>query len=266
MVRNSWITAIAVVVGAAIIAAGLVYALGRPGLDRAAVERIVDEKLTGEAFQERVHDGIVAFIEAQKRERQGRQQADARNLKPPQPSDHVRGDPDARITLIEYSDYECPYCKRFHATAKELVESSGGQVNWIYRHFPLSMHNPGALKQAQAAECAAKQGGASAFWAYSDAIFARTRSNGNGFPVDNLVPLAGEQGLDKAAFQACLENDATLDRVKRDLEQGAEAGVTGTPGNFLMDNATGRVVVVSGARPLEDLRGTVQDMLEQPSE
>lgn len=128
------------------------------------------------------------------------------------------------------------------------------------------MHNPGAMKQAQAAECAAKQGGASAFWAYSDAIFARTTSNGNGFPVENLVPLAVEQGLDEAAFRSCLESDATLARVKQDLEEGAAAGVSGTPGNFLVDNATGKVVMVNGARPLEDLRARVEAMLEEPAQ
>ncbi len=87
---------------------------------------------------------------------------------------------------MEYSDFECRYCKRFHPTAKAVVQAYAGKVNWVYCHFPLGFHNPGAQKQAAASECANELGGNYAFQKYTDAIYARTRSNGKGFPVANL--------------------------------------------------------------------------------
>src|SRR5204863_994561 len=100
--------------------------------------------------------------------------------------DHVYGNPNARFTLIEYSDFECPYCKTVHLTLKKLIDDSGGDVNWVYRHFPLEFHNPGAQRQAEASECIAELSGNDSFWKFANAIYARTRAGGKGFPLDNL--------------------------------------------------------------------------------
>jgi len=70
--------------------------------------------------------------------------AKVKNVRPVSKNDHIYGNPGAAITLVEYSDYECPFCKRFHPTAKKLVDQSDGKVNWVYRHFPLAFHHPGA--------------------------------------------------------------------------------------------------------------------------
>src|SRR5207237_7967826 len=113
----------------------------------------------------------------------------ARNGPAPSKSDHVYGNPNASITLIEYSDFECPYCKSVHLTAKRVVDESRGQVNWVYRHFPLEMHNPGAQKQAEASECAAELGGNEAFWKFADAVDPATGPGGKGFRQDHAPPL-----------------------------------------------------------------------------
>ncbi|MBV1788068.1 DsbA family protein [Marinobacterium sp. D7] len=236
--------------------------------DNAAIEQLIDQKLdeyvNSEAFDERVEQAIIRFIEKQNQARaeQERKERETRveNLAAVDPqSDYIRGKPDAPFTLIEYSDYECPYCKRFHFTAKEFVEKHP-DVNWVYRHFPLNFHNPGAQKEAEAAECAGALGGNDAFWRYSDLIFERTRSNGKGFPIANLGPLAEEIGLDRQAFDACMNEERFKDKVLAQTQNGMASGVTGTPGNFLLHNASGEAVPIGGAQPLIRLEGMLQKM------
>ena len=176
--------------------------------------------------------------------------------------DHVFGNPDAAVSLIEYSDFECPFCKRFHATPKAIVDAYGGKVNWVYRHFPLAFHNPGAQKQAEASECAAALGGNDAFWMYADRIYERTRSNGNGFPLAGLVPLAEEIGLDGDAFRECLESERYAARVQEDYDEGVAIGISGTPGTVVLHNGSGEAIPRPGAVPVEALRELVDRLLE----
>jgi len=246
-----------------------------PALDRAQLkEEIVREVITelrdSGVLQEAVQQGIQDFIQSQQeaqaaaREQQQRR-ADERagNVRPVSTDrDHIYGNPDAPISLIEYSDFECPYCKRFHPTAKELVDQSDGGVNLVYRHFPLDFHNPGAQTQAEASECAAELGGNDAFWAFTDAIYERTRSGGKGFPRNRIVPLAVEIGLDEAAFEDCLESGRHADRVKSDMAEGVQAGVSGTPGNILLNNETGEAVMRAGAQPLGALQEAVNNLTD----
>jgi protein-disulfide isomerase len=240
------------------------------------VVALIEERLASRAgsavdeaeLDRRIEQGIVAFVEKQ-RQAQARAQAEAqeRSLRPVSAqSDHILGNPKARFSLIEYSDTECPFCKRFHATAHQLVEDYEGEVNWVYRHFPLESHNPGAQKQAEASECAAELGGNQAFWRYLDAIFARTSSGGTGFPLDKLVPLAGELGLDERAFQNCLESERYAAKVQQQLQDGLAAGVNGTPGNFLVDHTTGRIVPIMGARPLEAFKQVIDQLSKQSAQ
>jgi len=176
--------------------------------------------------------------------------------------DHIYGNPDAEISLIEYSDFECPFCKKFHATAKSLVEAYDGKVNWVYRHFPLSFHNPGALKEAVASECAGELGGNDIFWKYANGIYERTRSGGGGFPESRLIPLAEELGLDAGAFKDCLVSGRHMAHIQADLAEGSQAGVTGTPGNILLNNRTGEVRVRAGAMPIASMRAAVEQLLQ----
>ena len=136
--------------------------------------------LLAQAAADQPH-GKFARIEQYLNASSGRQAAQqAKNVRPVSAErDHIYGNPDAPISLIEYSDFECPYCKRFHVTAKSVVEAFDGKVNWVYRHFPLAFHNPGAQKQAEASECASELGGNDAFWKYTDALYARTKSGGS---------------------------------------------------------------------------------------
>jgi protein-disulfide isomerase len=175
--------------------------------------------------------------------------------------DHVYGNPNAPVSLIEYSDFECPFCKRFHATANEIVDAYGGKVNWVYRHFPLSMHNPGAQKEAEASECVAELGGNDAFWKFANAIYARTKSNGNGFPLDQLVPLGKEIGLDEKQLKECIDAAKYASRVQEDLDEGIQVGITGTPANFLLRNDTGEVILKVGAQPSDAIKPDIDKLL-----
>jgi len=176
--------------------------------------------------------------------------------------DHIFGDPKAEISLIEYSDFECPYCKRFHSTAKQVVKSYPKNVNWIYRHFPLDFHNPLAQKEAEASECVNDLGGNKSFWKFADLIFKRTRSNGNGYPIQNLNLLAQEIGVDKKAFDKCLASGKFEKRVKEDLKEGSKIGIRGTPGNVLLNNKTGETIFLSGSQPFNNFKEGIEKLLK----
>lgn len=182
-------------------------------------------------------------------------------VEPLKAEDHIRGDRNARILLFEYADLECPFCKRFHPTAKQIVDTYKGQVAWVYRHFPLSFH-ANAQKEAEAIECANEQGGNDAFWKYTDTIFERTTSNGTGFALDNLVPLAKELGLNETQFKNCLDNGKYTAHVKADEDGGTKAGVTGTPGNILLDTKTKKTKLIPGALPFDQFKTAIDDLLK----
>ena len=233
-------------------------------------EEVMKELREGEFLREQIQIGIQDHIKKQ-REAQLAAQAEkahlangrAKNVRRVSPErDHIYGNRDAPISLIEYSDFECPYCKRFHSTAKTLVQEYKGKVNWVYRHFPLGFHNPGAQKQAEASECANELGGNDAFWQYADAIYARTRSNGKGFPLANLLPLAKEIGLDAEQFQECLDSEKYAARVKEDFAEGSLIGVTGTPATILLHHATGETMLKAGAQPSSAFEEDIARMLK----
>jgi len=238
-------------------------------LTREVMRRLLEEGV----LEEQIELGIQKYVEKQRRAQAGAaadaqaqaaaKASDVRQVSPER--DHIYGDPKAPISLIEYSDFECPFCKTFHPTAKRIVDSSDGEVNWVYRHFPLAFHNPLAQQEAEASECAGSIGGNEAFWRYADLLYERTRSNGKGLSVDSLVPLAGEIGLDVIAFRTCFDSGLFAARVQEDFDEGARIGVTGTPGNIILNNETGEAVPAAGAIPYKSLR-TVIDRLLEPTQ
>lgn len=174
--------------------------------------------------------------------------------------DYIRGSKDAKVFLIEYSDFECPYCKDFHETAQQIVDEYAGQVGWVYRHFPLDVRHAKARPEAIAAECAAELGGNEGFWAFIDKIYEITPSN-DGLDLDILPDLAVQVGLNSEEFEACLEDNRYADKVESDYQGGAAAGVTGTPGNFII-NDKGEAWLIPGAVPFETLKETIDEALQ----
>jgi len=232
-------------------------------------EAVLTELRSGEIIDQEVDAGIQRFIQKQQdaqanaeKEQERLAQEKAKNVPPVTDRDHVFGAADAILSIVVYTDFECPFCKPFHQTAKDIVAAYEGKVNLVYRHFPLPFHNPGAQKQAEAVECAAELGGNDLFWKYADAIFERTTSNGQGFPIENLTPLAEELGLDKTQFQACLESEKYAQRVQDQTKEGANSGINGTPGSILIHRQTGKITLKSGALPLEMFKQTIDEMLK----
>ncbi len=171
--------------------------------------------------------------------------------------DHIRGDEKAVITMIEYSDFECPFCDRFHPTIKKVAEEYDGKVRWIYRHFPLSFHEE-AQGAAEASECAAEQG---KFWEYSDKLFENQTDLG----ADLYKKLATDLGLNTAQFDTCLSSDKYLAHITTDESEGAAAGVTGTPGTFIFKTdakGTDQAIIIKGAQSASALKSAIDSLLK----
>lgn len=157
----------------------------------------------------------------------------------------VYGNADAPITIVEFSDLECPFCARLHTTLKDLVDQSNGQINWEYRHLPLPMHQ-NAEPAAVASECVAKFAGNDAFWTYLDILFANIGKANAVF----LKQEAGKLGLTAEQFDSCVNDSATATLVDGDVAAITNRfGPQGTPFSLVVNNADDSAQVISGAQP-----------------
>lgn len=192
---------------------------------------------------------------------QGNKIVDIVDLDPVGSNDHILGNPNAKIMIVEYSDLECPFCKTFHATMTQVMNEYGesGKVAWVYRHFPLAFH-PKADKEAQATECVAKLGNNKKFWEYTNKIFSITPSNNN-LDLSLLPKLAKEIGIEETAFNACLESGETKPIVDAHLSSGVKAKVNGTPHSLIVVNK--KVVgTINGAQPFEVVKPMLDALLK----
>ena len=244
----------------------------RNAADAALVNRIKDtvikELRESGTIDRAVDAGIGRYIERQRAEAEQRErrEADTRaaTLRPVSKGrDHIRGDSAAPVTLVEYSDFECPFCKRFHLTVKRLVDESNGRLKWVYRHFPLDELNPvKARKEAVASECAAELGGNDAFWKFADRFFELTPSN-NRTDIDAVLPrIAGEIGIDKARFASCLTSGRHDRRVAEDVQDATASGGRGTPWSIIVSKS-GKTYPLSGAQPYAAVKQLVDLALQE---
>jgi len=174
-------------------------------------------------------------------------------------SDWVKGDRKAKISIVEFSDTECPFCKRFHPTMQRVVDEYGGDVNWIYRHFPLTSIHSKAPKEAEATECAGELGGNDAFWNYLDRLFEITPTN-NGLDMAQLPEIAEYIGLNKGKFEKCLNSGKYAQKVKDQARQAQEAGGRGTPHSVVV-TPDGQMIPLSGAVPFEQIKSVIDPLL-----
>ena len=149
--------------------------------------------------------------------------------------DPVMGNPQAPITIIEFSDFECPLCKKFFDQTlpqlkKEYIDT--GIVKLIYRDFPLTYH-PNAFFEAEAAQCAREHGGNEAYFRYHDEIFKRTESNGTGLALKQFPIIAQYLGMDISRFQQCIDSRKYQEEVNKDMADASAAGAVGTPTFFI---------------------------------
>lgn len=161
----------------------------------------------------------------------------------------AKGPENARVTIIEFSDFQCPFCRRVLPTLDRVLEKYPNDVRVVYRNMPLRNHSR-ARPAAEAALCADEQG---KFWAYHDLLFENSRQLGD----EDLSRYAQEAGLDGEAFTQCFEENRFASQVNADVDEGREAGVSGTPAFFVNG------ILLSGAKPAEDFYRVIEAELER---
>lgn len=176
-------------------------------------------------------------------------------------ADHILGDPNAPIIVVEYVDFECPFCKQFHATMQSIMDIYGkdGRVAWVMRNFPLVQIHPNAPKIAEAAECVAEELGNAAYWKFISEMFIVAPS-GVFFPMDRLSELAVKVGANADTFEECVAKDAHRDLIARQFNDALAAGGTGTPYNVIL-TAGGEVIPISGAQPFSTMKSVIDSIL-----
>lgn len=169
---------------------------------------------------------------------------------------NVRGTGD--LIVVEYSDTECPFCKRFHETMQQVLADYSGKVRWGYKHFPLTSLHSKAPREAEATECAAEQ---NKFWEYIDALMAKTPSN-NKLEDAELFTLADEVGLARTQFDDCLASGKYKSKVSADAAEAQAKGGRGTPYSLIVEQSSGVILdVISGALPADSVKATLDQYL-----
>ena len=183
--------------------------------------------------------------------------------------DPVLGNKNAPVTLIEFSDFQCPFCRSFWRDTLPQIQKDyidTGKVKFVYRDFPLVSIHPAAAPAAEAAECAEDQG---KFLAMHDKIFQEQDKQGQGtvqFTADDLKKWAAQIGLNASQFNSCLDSRKYKSEVEKDTADGSSAGVTGTPAFFLgKSNSSGTIegTLVSGAQPFSAFKVIIDEMLSK---
>lgn len=181
-------------------------------------------------------------------------------LPPVTSTDFKLGKTNAPITIVEYSDTECPFCKRFHQTMQLIMKEYDGKVSLVYRHFPLDSLHKKARNEALALECAAAQGGNDIFWKYLDQIMLKTNSN-DSLDQALLPQFAEELGLNKVTFEKCMTDGTLAQNVVDDANGGNTVGVNGTPMSVVV-GPDGKMYRLEGARAYSVVAGVIEALLQ----
>lgn len=179
--------------------------------------------------------------------------------------DPVLGNPDAQLTIVEFSDFQCPFCAKFHTQTFPSINENyikTGKVNFVYRDFPITSIHSNALPAALASECANDQG---KFWQYHDMLF-ENQINWKDLELvqstDIFKKYAIDLGLDSSKFDSCLDSGKYLKEIQNDLDDGRAYGVTGTPGFFVGNEKIGFTKVI-GAQPFETFQKILDEQLSR---
>lgn len=175
--------------------------------------------------------------------------------------DHILGNKNADLIIIEYSDTECIFCKIFHNTMIEVASAYSNQIAWVYRHFPIIQLHLNASKEAEATECANELGGNQAFWNYINRLFELTNSNDSLNP-DELPKIAVAIGLDETAFNTCLSSGKYSEFITKSVEEAVKAGARGTPYSVIITK-DGKKVVINGAESFESVKLRIDSLLSR---
>lgn len=175
------------------------------------------------------------------------------SVRSPAASDHIIGSPSAPVVLIEYSDFQCPFCQLIYPTIKKIVDDSNGQVAWVMREFPLVQIHPNAGPAANAAECIAAQAGSTGFWKFADTIFANQSKMSDAF----YASIAQGLGINMSQYNTCVQNSQYQKQIDADAAEAQSAGGQGTPFTIVLNTKTGKAVPVSGAVSAAQLQAAI---------
>jgi protein-disulfide isomerase len=173
--------------------------------------------------------------------------------------DHILGNKNAPLKLVIYTDTECPFCKMFHSTTKEIVNAYNGKLAVIYRPYPLPFHRK-SQKESESAECVAALGGEQAYWNFIDTVFANTDGN-DSLDLAKLPEFASKVGVNVAKFNECVSSGRFEQKIKDSVLEGTNAGVQGTPHSVLVSSKE-QFPVNGGALPAADLKLIINAVLK----
>jgi protein-disulfide isomerase len=184
------------------------------------------------------------------------------NFRPVDANDWIKGDLEADVIIVEYSDIECPFCKIFHETLKEVTaDYDGTEVAWVFRHFPLDMLHQNARLEAEATQCAGLIGGNEKFWEYLSLLFETTTSN-DGLDIDQLPEMAKAIGLDQTDFNNCLNQGLASEAINIDLQNAADSGAAGTPFAVIICKDDFKISI-PGAIPTQEMKNLIDNLLTE---
>jgi protein-disulfide isomerase len=178
------------------------------------------------------------------------------NVRAPSTSDHIVGSPSAPIVLIEYADFQCPFCSLIYPSLKNIVDNSNGQIAWVYREFPLTSIHPQAGPAASAAECIAAQLGNKGFWEYADAVF----NNQSLLTPQYSAQLATQFGADPQKFASCVSANTYQSTIETDTAEAEQNGGQGTPFTIVYNTKTHKGAPISGALPQAQIEAVIQSV------
>lgn len=165
--------------------------------------------------------------------------------------EHIRGDKNAKVKIVEWSDYQCPFCQKFHPTMQQVMSEYGDKVAWVFKHFPLDSLHPNARPAAEASECVAEQKGNDGFWRFTDGVY----DNQTRISPALFEELAQKIGVNMTKFKDCVSARKYQQKVEADYQEGLSYGVDGTPGSFVNG------VPVRGALPFESVKSIIDAQL-----
>ena len=184
------------------------------------------------------------------------------NIRAVDKTDYIFGNPNAPILVVEYSDYDCPFCKNFHETMNKIMNEYGvsGKVAWVYRQFPIAQLHPNAPKISEAALCVGELGGNDAFWKFSNSIF-QERGVNEPTNMSKLVDFAVLAGVNKDDYQKCVDSGKHKKTIDDSLAEGASAGIAGTPQSFVLIG--NQQAQIEGAQPYPVVKQIIENLVGQ---
>jgi protein-disulfide isomerase len=182
--------------------------------------------------------------------------------RPVDETDYIRGNPNAPILMVEYSDYDCPFCTQYHAVMKQIMDEYGitGRLAWVYRQFPIGQLHPNAPKIAEAALCVGDIGGNKAFWEFTDLIFSERNLN-EPTNMSRLPVYAERAGVSQNEYISCLNSGRMEPKLLEQIEDAYKAGAKGTPYTVLI--VGNQQAVINGSQSYEVVKGIIENLLRQ---